>query len=64
MSRIGVLVIVALAAISAVLARSDDPLSDEFIAEINRKATTWQVMIIWLVRMLNGKFRVDFECKT
>lgn len=28
-----------------VMASYEDPLSDEFILEINRKATTWEVLI-------------------
>lgn len=46
MRRVRVFLIVALAAISAVSANPDDPLSDEFIAETNRKATTWTVILL------------------
>lgn len=41
MRRLGVFILVAILAI-ATASNIDDPLSDEFIAEINRKATTWE----------------------
>lgn len=45
MRRIGVFLVVTLVTISLVVGSSDDPLSDEFIEEINRKATTWKVCV-------------------
>lgn len=45
MKSLSLYVVFALAAISFVFAEDiDDPLSDEFIEIINKKATTWKVI--------------------
>lgn len=36
-------IFITLPVIALVVASHEDPLSDEFILEINRKATTWKV---------------------